>query len=272
MTETSHWQLQMFQKTLKKKLRLKHLRHILGTLREDAKCLLVTCGDNNGAINYYLRELGGEWSFADLEPDGIGEMSDLLGVDVLLARQDQIPYPDGSFDWVVAIDAHEHVSRPDLFTAELYRIMKDNGRIVITVPGGDPTRTVNRIKNWIGMTKDKYGHVRDGFSTLELNTLMQSSGLEPGRDVTFSRFFTEMIELAINFVYVKVLSPGGPEPVRTGTIAPQTLDQIQSIRKTYRMYAAVYPLFWLVSQLDRLLFFSPGYVVMVQGRKDEVPA
>jgi hypothetical protein len=29
----------------------------------------------------------------------------------------------------------------------------------------------------------------------------------------------------------------------------------------------VYPFVWLASRLDMLLFFTPGYVVLVEGRK-----
>jgi SAM-dependent methyltransferase len=258
----------MFQKTLKKKLRLKHLKKILGPIGPDEKCLLVTCGDNNGAINYYLRQLGGGWSFADLEPAGIAEMSELLGSRVALATESRLPYPDGEFDRVVAIDTHEHVSRPDLFTAELSRIMRPDSQAIVTVPGGQSTRAVNRIKEWVGMTRDKYGHVTEGFSSAQIGSFMRSAGLRPERSTTFSRFFTELIELTINFVYVNVLSKGSKGREEVTNIAPQTLDQLTSVRKTYAIYSVVYPFVWLFSQLDRFLLFSDGYVVIVEGRKD----
>jgi hypothetical protein len=51
------------------------------------------------------------------------------------------------------------------------------------------------------------------------------------------------------------------------TIAPATADQLRSIEKTYRLYSLIYPFVWLVSRLDALLFFTEGYVVLVEGRK-----
>jgi hypothetical protein len=86
------WQLLMFNKTLKKQQRLAELKRHLGAKKEDEQCLLVTCGDNNGAINYYLSQVGGQWSFADLEETCRAEMSSLLGVEVASADPDKLPY------------------------------------------------------------------------------------------------------------------------------------------------------------------------------------
>ncbi|MDX1739892.1 MAG: methyltransferase domain-containing protein [Rhodothermales bacterium] len=244
-----------------------HLKVLLGPIGDDEDCLLVTCGDNNGAINYYLRELGGQWSFADLEAESLDEMSRLLGTPVDRATENRLPYEDSSFDRIVAIDTHEHVERPDLFTGELERVARPGCQVVITVPGGDMKKPVNRLKNRIGMTRERYGHVRDGFSTSDVQSLLGEAGLEPGAQVTFSKFFTEMIELGINFLYVNVLSRKSEAPVEEGTIAPQTEAQVQSVGKAYRLYSLVYPFFWLISRLDALLFFTSGYVVMVEGRK-----
>jgi hypothetical protein len=117
------------------------------------------------------------------------------------------------------------------------------------------------------MTKEKYGHVREGFSAKELGDLMTDARLSPVRKRTFSRFFTEMLELGINFLYVMVLAKKSKTKVDEGTIAPATEDQLKSVEKTYKVYSLVYPFFKIVSSLDYLLFFTRGYVVIVEGRK-----
>ena len=75
-------------------MRLKALKRHVGSLMEADKCLLITCGDNNGAINYYLREIGGQWSWADHETKSIREMSQLLGEEVLHITADHLPLLD----------------------------------------------------------------------------------------------------------------------------------------------------------------------------------
>jgi SAM-dependent methyltransferase len=267
-TNAEPWQLRMFRKTLKKRQRLRVLRELLGALGPEDACLLVTCGDNNGAINYHLRESGGVWTFADADGENVDEMAALLDQHVHAIDVASLPFGDASFTVAVAIDVHEHIKEPEVFTAELSRILRPGGRLVITVPGGDPSRPVNRLKKWLGMTKKEYGHVSDGYGATEIEGWMQSAGVAPEERTTFSRFFTELIELGINVGYVKLLSRRGQADVPDGTIAPQSREQLRSVEKTYRAYALVYPIIRLVASLDVLFPFSEGYVVMVTGRKN----
>ena len=261
------WQLLMFEKTLKKQQRLAELKRYLATIEGDEQCLLVTCGDNNGAIYYYLSRIGGQWSFADLEDTCRAEMSDLLGVEVLPAEPDKLPFADGQFDRVVTIDVHEHLEDPLAFTREVSRVTRTGGQVICTVPNGDDSKLVVRIKHALGMTPDEYGHVRVGFTIPQLSEVMAQCGIEPRWTSTFSRLFTELLELSINFAYVKILAPRSEVEVEKGQIAPATGDQLKSMKKSYRVYSLIYPVYWLISRLDALLPFMEGYVVVVAGRR-----
>lgn len=262
------WQLKMFRKSLKKQLKVRALGRHFGPL-DGKQCLLLTCGDNNGATNYYLRQMGGRWTWADFEDTCIEEMQGLLQEKVyLLDRQEaKLPFPDQCFDLVVSIDVHEHLADPLLVTRELYRVVKDSGRVVVTTPNGNEKKLAVRIKHLVGMTAHAYGHVRVGFDIPDLEQLLTAAHLHPYRASSYSKLFTELIELAINFVYVNVLSKKSKAVVETGTIAPTTHDQLQSVQKSYRLYALAYPLLWTLSQLDRLLFFNRGYAVIVEARR-----
>ncbi len=268
MNDNRPWQIRMFRKTLKKQIRLKELTELLTPIGPEEQCLLVTCGDNNGAMNYFLRELGGQWSWAELETQSLAEMRTLLGEEVLHGSFKHLEYPNQHFDRVVSIDCLEHIEDPVIFTQELHRLTKVGGRVIITIPGGDQKKIINRLKNLVGMTKEAYGHVRDGLTLAELEPIMTGAGYRPIRRVTFSKFFTEMVELAINVLYVKVLAKKSKAEVAEGTIAPATEDQLKSVEKTYKMYALVYPIFKTISSLDTLLANSEGYVTMMEGRRD----
>ncbi len=267
MTETSPWQVRMFQKTLKKKMRLKHLKRHIGNIGRDEQCLLVTCGDNNGAMNFYLREIGGKWSWADLEEKSIKEMEELLQNQVHKVDDEKLPFPDETFDRIISIDVHEHLQDMIPFTGELRRVAKKGGQVVITVPNGDETKVATRIKNAVGMTKEKYGHVREGLDIPELKDVMNAAQINPEIESSFSKLFTEMLELGINFLYVMVLAKKSKAKVEQGTIAPSTKDQLKSVEKTYKMYSLIYPVFWLISRLDVVFFCTTGNVVMVSGKK-----
>lgn len=262
------WQLKMFRKSLKKQLKVRALGKHFGEL-DGKQCLLLTCGDNNGATNYYLRQMGGAWTWGDLEDTCIEEMQELLQEKVHLLDQQEakLPFPDQCFDLVVSIDVHEHLGDPLPVTRELYRVVKDTGSVVVTTPNGNEKKLAVRIKHLIGMTAQAYGHVRVGFDIPELEQLLAVAHLSPQRSSSYSKFFTELLELAINFAYVKILSKKSKAKVEEGTIAPTTSEQLRSVQKSYRLYSLVYPFFWAVSQLDRLLFFNRGYAVIVEAKR-----
>lgn len=263
------WQLRMFRRTLKKQQKLQALLEMLGPV-DGKRCLLLTCGDNNGALNWHFRAHGGNWSWADMEMNSVLQIAALTGDQVAHVEKEggSIPFPGEHFDIVVTIDVHEHLHDTETVNRELARVIKPSGRVIVTTPGGDPRKLANRLKDWLGMRAQDYGHVVDGYSASELAQQLRLIGLEPNGRSSYSRFFTEMVELMINLVYVKLLSKGSEAEVEEGQIAPQNEEQLASVGKSYKIYSLAYPVFWLISQLDRLLAFGEGYAVIVAAQKD----
>jgi SAM-dependent methyltransferase len=186
---------------------------------------------------------------------------------VVHVEESRLPFETDQFDIVVSIDVHEHLSDPNPFTGELSRVAKPGGKILVTVPNGDETKLAVRIKNAVGMTREEYGHKRIGLTIGELKSIYRDNRIKPTADGSFSKFFTEILELSINFLYVKILSKKSEALVDNGTIAPATEDQLKSVKKSYQIYSLIYPVFWLISKLDFIFFRSIGYVVIVEGRK-----
>ena len=97
--------------------------------------------------------------------------------------------------------------------------------------------------------------------------MMKKVGLKPCAYSSYSKFFTEMVELCINFLYVKILSKKRSERSE-GEIAPTSEAQLRKLKKSYKIYTIIYPFCLMASQLDNLLFFKTGYAVVVEGRKE----
>jgi SAM-dependent methyltransferase len=243
------WQLQMFRRSLKKQLKVEALLGVLGDVT-DERCLLVTCGDNNGALNWHFRAHGGTWVWADVAGGHLDEMSQFLGEPVHHVKEDSLPWADGAFDQAVCIDVLEHLTEDKPFLAELYRVLRPDGRAVVTVPNGDPRLLANRIKWRVGMTPEVYGHQRAGYTVEELSAALIDAGLQPTGQGGYSGLITEMIELAINYGYVFVLSRKSKRD-SLGHIAPSTVGELRTHGLAYRAYSAVYPLMRLASSLDR---------------------
>ena len=267
--EKEPWQLKLFRKSLKKQQKLKALEKILGQ-NPDRICLLITCGDNNGAMNWHLRNTGGKWSWADAERDSIAQISEVTGDDVAEMDKDNpsLPFPDNTFDVIITIDVHEHLLKPELVNRELARLVKPGGKVIVTTPNGDEKKLVTKIKLSIGMRPGDYGHYVIGYDVPQLNEQLESVRLDPYQDASYSRFFTEMLELVINFVYVKILSKRSQAKVEKGQIAPQNLGQVKSVEKTLNLYTFLYPVFLAISKLDFLDRSPRGYAVIVAAKKD----
>jgi SAM-dependent methyltransferase len=259
------WQLEMFQRSLKKRLKLKALIEQLGN-SDGKECLLITCGDNNGALNWYFREHGGHWTWADVSGENNDQIAELLGESVQALPEDRFPFPEEHFDCVVSIDVLEHLPQDQPFLRELRRILKTGGRAIVTVPNGNPKLLANRIKTRLGMTPEVYGHTRAGYTVHELSEAIHRAGLSPSGSGGYSRFFTEMIELVINYGYVNILAKkqGGMTP---GHIAPVSSKDLNKHGMAYRLYSIFFPVARAFSHLDFLLSNKTNNAVIVQAEK-----
>jgi 2-polyprenyl-3-methyl-5-hydroxy-6-metoxy-1,4-benzoquinol methylase len=261
------WQIEMFRRSIKKQQKLRALLELLGETT-DKTCLLVTCGDNNGALNWHLRKHGGEWTWADVSGENNDQISRLLSEPVHAFKEDSFPVPGGHFDCVVSIDVLEHLKQDQPFLKELRRVLKPDGTALVTVPNGDEKLLANKIKWRFGMTPEVYGHTRAGYTIPQLSEALRKSGLEPKETGGYSRFVTEMIELVINFSYVRVLAKkrGGAQP---GHIAPVSATELKTHGLAYRMYSLIFPIAWIISLLDHLLPVGTNNAVIVSARKQD---
>jgi SAM-dependent methyltransferase len=252
----------MFQQSLKKQLKLQSLLQMIGTISPDQTCLLVTCGDNNGALNWHFRAHGGQWQWADIEPDNIREMSTFLGEPVHHTSDNQLPFSDNQFDRVVAIDVLEHLDNDQPFLSELGRVVRNAGKILITVPNGDPNLLANRLKWRLGMTPEVYGHTRAGYTLPQLAAQIQQANLRPIAEGGYSRFFTEIIELTINYGYVFMLSRK-----KNGKIAPTSSNELKTHGMAYKLYSLAFPILRLFSRLDGIMPASNNHAVTILATK-----
>lgn len=263
------WQIEMFRRSIKKQQKLQALRDILGDLGTE-RCLLVTCGDNNGALNWFFRLDGGQWTWSDVSGENQDQVVELLAEPVHRLTGDSLSFPDEAFDCIVSIDVLEHLDQDQPFLLELNRVARPGGTVVVTVPNGDPGLAANRIKWRVGMTPQVYGHTRAGYTLGELWDAVSRAGLTPIETSGYSRFFTEMIELAINFGYVRVLSKkqGGP---KSGQIAPLSSGELNKHSLAYRLYSLAFPLLRAASRLDALLPQETDNAVIVKAVKNSAP-
>jgi SAM-dependent methyltransferase len=261
------WQIRIFNKSLKKRLKWRLLERILPpALPPAARCLDLGCA--KGTFSWLLRTRGGGWVSADLDEANLIATRELVGPSVVRVDYRTLPFADGTFDLVSVLDFLEHVEEDGRCLEELSRTLKPGGMFLLSAPATGRFFLANRLRRLAGMTMQDYGHVREGYRLEDLAGRLERLGFRVTLRATYSRFFTEFLELLLNVFYVRTQSRNRGT-ARDGAITPGSAEEVRSLAKTLRLYNLVYPFFWLASRLDLLLFFTHGYVVVLLAEKTE---
>lgn len=255
------WAKTLFKKSVLKQAKWRRIRALLPPLA-GKRCLDI--GADNGVISLLLRELGGDWTSADLDPVAVQSIAELVGQPVHQISGRATPFADNAFDLVVIVDFLEHTPTDQAFVQDLKRILKPGGSLIVNVPHLKPHSLLNRLRHAIGLTDEKHGHVRPGYSRQGLADLLGPDFVDQAT-LTYSKTFSEAIDTALNFLY-EVLQSKKDRARQGSKGAVVTADDLASHRKELRLLSALYPLLWLVSKLDGLLFWSSGYKMIMRAR------
>ncbi len=261
---TQHWQLQIAQKSLKKQEKIRSIHNFIPDLTGKT-CLEVGC--DKGVLSYHLRQWGGNWTSIDADEENIRITRELVKDHVQYTDGEHLDFPDRHFDYIIAIDFLEHIHTDQECINEMQRTLKDDGTLCITVPHSGSGLPLNAVRSWLGFKPEDYGHVREGYSLRDLQPKLEKGRFHVTRSTTFSRFFSEGIELGINFAYFFLLSRKKHRGGIKGGISPNSGDEAAKYAKSLKLYSIIYPFVKAISFLDLLIPFTPGYILMVEAHK-----
>ena len=251
----------MFSKSVMKQAKYDQIVDLLGGT-DDLTCLDL--GGDNGVISLLLRERGGTWYSADLSPETVASIESVVGDRVFQVDTTRTPFDDRQFDRVVVVDLLEHVTTDREFVADLRRVIRDDGVLIINVPHVKPRSILNRLRHAIGQTDERHGHVRPGYS---VDTLRRT--LSPWFTIrqvkTYSRTFSELVDTAVRFAVdlVKGQRTGNGAQPHKGNILTQ--EDVEKSGGSLGLFSLTYPFVWVFSQLDHLLFLQQGYKLIVRA-------
>lgn len=92
----------------------------------------------------------------------------------------RLPYPDGSFDRVIAAEVLEHIPADDAALSELARVLRPGGTMAVTVPAWFAERICWALSDDYHAPAVEGGHVRI-YRESEMRSKLRAAGLRPGR-------------------------------------------------------------------------------------------
>ncbi len=258
------WQLQVFKRSLKKKEKRILIEKEL-VISSDSINLDLGCAQ--GTLSYFLRKKGGIWLSADQDFLNLKSAQNLLHENLVQLTEGPLPFMNNSFDSVVSLDYLEHLDEDDFCLQEIHRVLKKNGEFILATPQTGKLFWLHKLRSFLGLKLEFYGHKREGYSLAELRKKLEEAGFFLQKQRNFSRFITEFLELIMNFVYIKFFGGNAPVDLRDGHIRPTTSEEFSTKKSTFRLYSALYPVVWLISRLDKVLFFLKGYGLMIWAKR-----
>lgn len=259
-------QLKLFEKSVAKQAKWRALNRLLApaSVRNG-----LDLGSDNGVISYLLRARGGCWHSADIDEAAVAAIRSMVGERVCRIDPPRLPFPDAAFDTVVVLDLLEHVHDDHGLARELARVLEPGGRLIVNVPHVKPLATLRPLRLALGLTDAWHGHVRPGYTLPQLRAL-----LEPWfvirRHITYGRFFSELLDILLNFAYRRTQRSGPAAGTQKGTIV--TARDLAALHRSFRTYARVYPLLRAWAALDGLVWPTRGYyLALLATRRPDAP-
>jgi SAM-dependent methyltransferase len=159
-------------------------------LRAGERLLDLGCGF--GRHTFEATKIGADVVSADLATPELRQVKDLLAAmrmegelpEHISATQTcanalTLPFPDASFDRIIASEVMEHIPDDEGAMAELQRVLKPGGTIAVTIPARFAERICWKLTDEYYAPKAEGGHVRI-YQEGELRDKMVQAGLLPG--------------------------------------------------------------------------------------------
>jgi SAM-dependent methyltransferase len=112
-----------------------HQARLLRLLCPRVGCRLLDVGCGTGDMLVAAAEAGLRAAGVDVSDIGVeAARRRVPEAEVVVSAAEELPFPDAAFDYVTCMGSLEHFAEPDRGLAEMIRVTKPDGRVLILVP------------------------------------------------------------------------------------------------------------------------------------------
>lgn len=139
------------------------------------KCRVLDVGCGYGTLIERVRAAGHDCFGVEPDPAAV-VVAKKRGLKVKLGVVEKLPYHGGSFDVVVLTEVIEHLPAPDKALAEINRVLKKGGLVIVTTPNVVSLwLVIERMWDWYARLDYHHEHFFY-FSTRSLASLVERNG------------------------------------------------------------------------------------------------
>ena len=218
-------------------------RQILKAMKQNSQNLIweVGSGHGNVAIPLYLKNV----AVIGIEPLLNGAIiTSKLGIRTYLGTLESMNFPSNSVSAIGIFDVLEHLEKPEVLMAEIYRVLKPGGILLISVPA----------HQWLFSDYDSaIGHFRR-YSRKSLLLLIEQGGFK---------------EINMKFLY-SVLVPAAALLRKIPNVFGRSRDSKavnSSARKEIKVLRVLEPIFIVLLHIEELLHLPFGLSLFSVSKK-----
>ena len=257
--EAVRWQGKLFKRSVRRQTRLRKIKELINSTTNQT-CLEITAGD--GMISTGLREGGGRWKTLVLSEATKAALNWFVEDQVEVFPGVSIHEPDGTFDLVVIVDALERIRDDYAFIKECHRVLKPEGRLVLTAARKIVCLGVCPLRSMLGLSWRAKGLERPGYTSGELFEVLKD-GFDVPETESYSTCCVEVPGLLCEAAANKLVhEPYNMPGENAGT------EEFYHYAKLNAFAMAAYPLMWLLGKLEeQILFFLPGHNLIAKTKR-----